>query len=72
MKGIKRYKVPGHLGGSVHEMLEFGSGHDITVPEFKPHIRLSAVSAELASDPLSPSLSACLPLTCTLSLSKIK
>ena len=35
-----------------------GSGHDPTVREFKPHIRLSVVSEEPPSDPLSPSLSA--------------
>ena len=36
---------------------------------FKPRIRLTAVSAESTSDPLSPSLSA--PLSLSLSLSKI-
>ena len=41
-------------------MSDFGSGHDLTVREFKPCIGLCAVSAEPASDPLSPSLSACL------------
>ena len=33
-------------------------GHDLTVHEFEPLTGLSAVSAEPASDPLSPSLSA--------------
>ena len=31
-----------------------GSGHDLMVCEFEPRARLSAVSAEPASDPLSP------------------
>ena len=39
--------------------------------EFKPRIRLSAVSAEPAFDPLSPNLSAPPPLMLSLSLSKI-
>ena len=39
----------------------FRSGHDLTAREFKPHIGLSAISAELDSDPLSPSLSDPLP-----------
>ena len=51
-KEIKR-----HLGGSVGWASNIGSGHDLTVCEFEPCIRLSAVSTELASDPLSPSLS---------------
>ena len=42
--------------------LDFGSGHDLMVREFEPHIRLSAVSTEPAWDPLSPSLSAPPPL----------
>ena len=37
---------------------DFGSGHDLMVRGLEPHIGLSAVSAEPASDPLSPSLSA--------------
>ena len=44
------------------------SGHDLVVHEFKPHIRLAAVSAEPASDPLSPSL--CPSPTCILSKKK--
>ena len=32
------------------------SGHDLLARGFEPHIGLSAVSTELASDPLSPSL----------------
>ena len=35
--------------------LDFGLGHDLTVHEFKPHIRLCADSAEPAWD-FSPSL----------------
>ena len=36
----------GHLGGSVGSVSDFGSGHDLTVWEFEPHIRLCADSLE--------------------------
>ena len=39
-----------------HQTLDFGSGHDFTVPEFEPQIRLCVDSAEPAWDLLSPSL----------------
>ena len=45
-----------------HLTLGFASGHDLMVPEIKPP----------AWDSLSPSLSAPLPLTHTLSLSQIR
>ena len=61
--------VPGWLS----QVSDFGSGHDLRVHEFEPHIELSVVSAEPTSDFLSPSLS--LPLLClhvlSLSLSKM-
>ena len=58
----------GHLRGSVKCLtLDFGSGHDLTVCEFKPHVGLFAVSAEPTWDPLSPSLSA--PSTQSLPIS---
>ena len=57
------------LGGSVGELSAFDSGHDPTVLEFEPCMGLSAVSAELTLDPLSPSLSAPPLLTCMLSVS---
>ena len=38
--------------------LGFGSGHDLTVHEFEPHVRLCAAHAEPAWDSLSPSHSA--------------
>ena len=47
--------IKGRLGGPVGEASDFGSGHNLTVHGFEPHIKLSAVSAELALDPLSPS-----------------
>ena len=50
-------------------MADFGSGHDLVVCEFEPHIGLLAVSAEPALGPLSPSLSA--PPLLVLSLPKI-
>ena len=54
--------------------LDFGSGHDLTVREFKPRIGLCTHSEEPALDPLSPSLCpspACILLSLSLSLSKI-
>ena len=42
--------------------LDFGSGHGLTVREFKPCIGLSAVSGKRTLDLLSPSLSAPPPL----------
>ena len=56
----------GCLGGPVSRASDFGSGHDLTVREFEPHVRLTAVSTEPASHPLSPSLSS--PSLLTLSL----
>ena len=50
---------------------EAASGHDLMVCEFKPHVGLSAVGADAASDPLSPSLSAPPLRMRPLSLSKI-
>ena len=57
----------GHLGDSVKrlKLLNFGSGHDLEADEFEPHIRLSAVHVEPASDTLSSSL---LSLSAPLSL----
>ena len=34
--------------------LDFGSGHDLMVHEFEPHVRLCANSGESAWDSLSP------------------
>ena len=50
-------------------MSAFGSGHDLEVHKFESHIRLSDVSAEPASHPLSLSLFAPPLLVRTLSLS---
>ena len=41
-----------------HLAFDFGSGHDLTVCEFKPHVSFWADSAEPAWDSLSPFLSA--------------
>ena len=35
-----------------HPTLNFSSGHDLTVGEFKPHVRLCADRVESAWDPL--------------------
>ena len=45
-------------------ILDFSSGHDLTVYEMEPRIRLCADSAEPAWDSLPPSLSAPPLLTC--------
>ena len=44
-----------------HPTLNFGSGHDLMVHEFEPHIRLAADSVEPARDSLSLSLSLSVP-----------
>ena len=43
---IKRFGVSGRLGGSLSWTSDFGSGHDLTVHEFEPGIRLCADSSE--------------------------
>ena len=58
--------------GSDCEVFDFGSGHNLMVPELVPHLRLSAVSTEPTLDPLSPSLSAPLLLMHAHSLSPSK
>ena len=40
--------MKGHLGGSVGWVSDLGSGHDLMVYEFKPHIGLCADSVEPA------------------------
>ena len=67
-----RKGILGDLGGSVGRAHDFGSGHDLLVCESEPRIGLAAVSAEPASDTLSPSLSLSAPPLLMLSLSKIK
>ena len=65
------HTIQGRLGGSISHASNFGSGHELVVWEFRPRIRLSAVSIGPTLDPLSPCLSAPPPLTLTLS-KKIK
>ena len=48
-----------------HWTLDFGSGHDLTIGEFEPHVELCTDSVEPIWD--SPSLSAPPLLECTLS-----
>ena len=50
-------RVPGWLRGVSVPTLDFGSGHDLKVFEFEPHIQLHTDSVEPAWDPLSLSLS---------------
>ena len=50
-----------------HLTLNFGSGHDLTICEIKPHVKLCASSVEPAWDSLSPSLHS-LACTCSFSL----
>ena len=51
-------------------MSDFSSGHDLTVPEFEPHTRLTDVNAEPALD--SPPPLAAPPPLLSLSFPKIK
>ena len=52
-----------------HLTLDFSSGHDLTVHEFEPHIRLCTDSVGPASDSVSPSLCPSLTQAVSLSLS---
>ena len=49
--------------------LDFGSGDDLVVHEFEPHVGLWADSVEAAWDSVSLPLSLPLPSLCALSLS---
>ena len=49
--------------------LDLGSGYDLTVHGFEPHVGLYADSVEPASDPISPSLSLSLSATSLLTRS---
>ena len=53
-----------------HPTLDLGSGYDLTVHEFEPHIWLYADSMEPAWDSLSLPLSLPLPCLCSLSQNK--
>ena len=61
----------GRLGGSVCRASDFGSGRDLAVCGFEPHIGLPVVSAEPASDSPCLSLSLSAPSPRVRSLSKI-
>ena len=45
-KHLKKKTGEGHLGGSVDQASDFGSGHDLTACGFEPHIGLCADSSE--------------------------
>ena len=49
--------------------LDFGSGHDLTVHDFEPHVGLHAVSCQRGACLGSPSRSLPLPRLCSFSLS---
>ena len=51
-----------------HPTLDFGSGHDSTIHGFEPHVGLCTDSAKPAWGFLSPSSSAPLPHSLSLSL----
>ena len=53
-----------------HPNLDFGSGHDLSVCEIKPHIGLRADNIEPIWDSLSPALSLSSPPGLALALSK--
>ena len=52
-----------------HPTLDFGSGHDLAVCGFDPHVRLCTSSMKPAWDSLSPSLSLSAPPPCMPMLS---
>ena len=68
--GLKGLHGAGHLGGSVGYASNFGSGHDLMVCEFEPHVGLCADSSEPgACFRFCVSVSLCPVPTHTLSLS---
>ena len=76
--GNLKIAVEGRLGGSVGWASDFGSGHDLAVHGFEPHIGLCADSSEPgACFRFSVSLSLCpspahtLGLSLSFSLTKI-
>ena len=66
---LKYVPYQGQLGGSVSEASDFGSGHDLVVCGFKPHVRLCADGSEPgAYFGFCVSLSLTLPRSCSVSL----
>ena len=61
----------GRLGGSIGEASDFGSGHDLTVCEFEPHVGLCAHSSEPEKACFRISLCCSPTYTLSVSLSKI-
>ena len=53
-----------------HLTIDFGSGHDLTVHEFKPCSGLCADNVELAWDSVFPAVSAPPPLLLCLKINK--
>ena len=69
----QKSKKQGRLGGSVGQASDFGSGHDLTVHEFEPRVRLCADSSGPgACFRFCVSLSLCPSPAHTLSLSQKK
>ena len=69
LRKIQLRGAPGWLS-RLSIRLDFGSGHDLTVREIEPRVKLYADSVEPAWDPVSPSLSGPLPLTLACSLAR--
>ena len=61
--------MQGRLGGSVGWVSDFSSGHDLAVPEFKPHVGSVLTAQSLQPALNSVSLSPCPSPTRALSLS---
>ena len=53
-----------------HLALDFGSGHDLTVHEFEPHVGLHATVSSLLGIHTLPPTSAPLPLILSLKINK--
>ena len=48
-EGSQKVQTLGLLGGSAGYMSDLGSGHDLMVREFEPHVGLCADSSEPAA-----------------------
>ena len=70
VRGVLLEEMTFGAPGWLSRASNFGSDHDLTVREFKPHTGLAADSTEPTLDPLSPSF--CPSPTCALPKINIK
>ena len=72
LKNQEKKGAPWWLSWLSVQLLIFSSGHDLTIPEFNPQVRLCTDSSEPAQDSLSPPLFVPPQLSLFVSLSQNK